>query len=80
MTVTLGEHIERLKDRVLRPAAGILPFDEGDIRIAGVSVRDDPLEALAVRPGGIGLFGRNQQHLREARRTLRVTAQHPPGH
>ena len=31
------------KTTTLKAAAGILPFDEGDIRIAGVSVRDDPL-------------------------------------
>ena len=31
------------KTTTLKAAAGILPFDEGDIRIAGISVRDDPL-------------------------------------
>ena len=31
------------KTTTLKAAAGILPFDEGDIRIAGVSVRDNPL-------------------------------------
>lgn len=47
------------KTTTLKAAAGILPFDEGDIRIAGISVRDDPLACkknLAYLPDNPDLY------------------------
>lgn len=47
------------KTTTLKAAAGILPFDEGDIRIAGISVRDDPLackKSIAYLPDNPDLY------------------------
>ncbi len=47
------------KSTTLRACAGILPFDQGEIRIGGISVRDNPLECkkqLAYIPDNPDLY------------------------